>query len=82
MANGKIGYSKPELLDIGGVGEIAYGQPNCTTGYSFDWCAYGGGIQDRCTRGTVAIYGCGNGDIAQDKSTTCKNGTTAFPMPS
>lgn len=61
MANGKIEYSKPELLDIGGVGEVTSGLPFCGLGSSYKPCQMGGTAEDRCVYGGTAGYGCSPG---------------------
>jgi len=65
MANGKIEYSKPELLDLGGVGEVTFGA---------DWCSRGS-IHISCSDGnTNPIGGCawGNSPVSM-----CRDGTGA-----
>jgi len=85
MANGKIEYSKPELLDIGGVGDITSGQSNCLDGSNFVHCRTGPSAEDRCTAGGAAVYGCGNGNggylpapCTTGTNGSCSSGTWAF----
>jgi len=63
MANGKIEYSKPELLDIGGVGEVTSGQDPWCLGGSFYVCCHPGSRAGSvgCEDGSVVGTGCRGG---------------------
>jgi len=79
MANGKIEYSKPELLDLGGVGEVTSGQSLfCRSGSDYWGCTSGYYAGNRgCMTGTYVLGGCGDGTSA-DAGYPCQIGTGVY----